>query len=122
MGFEHQVELADAGEIFLAAFRAYDVVPGNKGFILFVGPAVGLNFFPVGFGVILDQLIGAKTGVTFPAVHQRIVEGPDVTGSDPHLRVHQNRAVQTDVEFVFLYEFFPPGFLTLFLNSTPRGP
>ena len=110
-GFEHHVELANAGEILFAAHRAGNAVLGDVGFHLFVAPAVGLHFFTVRGAEILNQLVRAETSLASLAIHQRIVEAAHMPGSHPHFAVHQNRAVHARVVGIFLHEFAPPGAL-----------
>ena len=108
MGLEHQVKLADAGEVLLAAYRAYDVVLGNVLFKFFVRPAVaGLGTL----GEVLDQLVGTEARLARLAVHQRVVEAAHMAGRNPNLAVHQYRAVQTRVVGAFLNELLPPRLL-----------
>lgn len=105
MGLEHQVELADAGEILLAALRADDVVLGNVLLQLSVRPAVA------GFraaGEVFNQLVCTVARLTRLAVHQRVIEAADVTRRHPHFAVHQNSAVKPHVVLAFLHKFLPP--------------
>ena len=105
MGLEHQVELADAGEILLAALRADDVVLGNVLLQLSVRPAVA------GFraaGEVLNQLVCTVARLARLAVHQRVVEAADVTRRHPHFAVHQNCAVKPHIVLAFLHKFLPP--------------
>ena len=112
-GLEHQVELANAGEILLAADGADDVVLRDEAFKLLVRPAVaGL----LALGEVLDELVGAEAGLAGLAVHQRIVEAADVAGSHPHLAVHQDRAVQAGVVGALLHELAPPGLFHVVLE------
>ena len=55
------------------------------------------------------SLSARKRALHSLAVEQRIGEAADVAGSDPGLRVHQDRGVETDVIGAFLNEFLPPG-------------
>ena len=91
---------------------------GDVGFQLFVRPAVaGL----LAAGEVLDELVGAEAGLAGLAVHQRIVEAADVTGSHPDLAVHQNGAVQPGVVGAFLHELLPPGALDVVLVLHAQG-
>ena len=81
---------------------------GDVLFKLFVRPAVA-GFFAV--RKVLDQLVGAETGLAGLAVHQRIVEAADVAAGNPYFAVHQDGRVQTDVVLALLNEFLPPGAL-----------
>ncbi len=110
MGLEHQIELANAGEILFAANGANDVVLGDIFFQFGVGPAVA-GFIAV--GEILDELIRTEAGFARLAVHQRIVESADMAGSHPNFAIHQNGAVQTRIIGRFLNEFLPPGALDI---------
>ena len=93
----------------LAALGAGDVEILDHLLELGVLQAVHGGDFAFGFQEILDELVGAEAGFALAAVEQRIGEAADVTGSDPGLRVHQDRGVETDVIGAFLNEFLPPG-------------
>ena len=97
-------------------FRADKIIEDwchETGFQLGILPAVaGLG----ALGEVLNELVGAETGLTGLAVHQRIVEAADVAGSYPNLTVHQDRAVQTGVVGAFLHELLPPGLLDVVLE------
>ena len=58
--------------------------------------------------IIFNDLICTETFVTFLTVHQRITESSQMSGSDPCLRIHQDRTVNTYVVRVLLYKFLPP--------------
>ena len=118
IGLEHQVELTDAGEVLLAADRALDVMLGNVGFQLLIGPAVP-GFVPM--GKVFNQLIGTEASLAGFAVHQGIVEAAYVTGGHPHFPVHQNGAVQAGVVLAFLYKLLPPGLLHIILQLHTQG-
>ena len=121
VGLEHQIELADAGEVLLAAGGADDVVLRDEGLVLLVGPAVGLDLFALGMGPVLDQLVRAETRLAGLAVHQRIVEGAHVAAGYPDLAVHQDRAVEPDVVLALLHELLPPGPLDVVLELDAQG-
>ena len=57
---------------------------------------------------ILDQFIGTETLVTLFTIHQRIRKSTEMSGSNPCLRVHKNRAVNTDVVWILLNKLLPP--------------
>ncbi len=102
-GLEHQVELADIGEVGAAAVRAFDAVFLDEVHHLLVAPAVG------GFaGEVLNQLIRTVTGLAVFTVHERVRKSANMTGSDPNLRVHQDGAVQADIVWALLNKAFPP--------------
>ena len=118
MGLEHQVELADAGEVLLAAHGANDVVLGDVGLQLGVGPAVaGLG----ALGEVLDELVGAEAGLAGLAVHERVVEAAHVAGGYPYFPVHQDGAVQAGVVRAFLDKLLPPGLLDVVLQLHAQG-
>jgi len=48
--------------------------------------------------------------MTFFTIHKRIAETSEMTGSHPSLRVHKDRAVDTDIVWVLLYKLLPPCF------------
>ena len=100
---EHQVELADVGKIFAAAFRAGDAMLANICRHLVEAHAFGVS------ARVLDELVRAVTGMTVPAVHQRVGKAAHMAGGDPGLRVHQNGGIQANIVFGFLHELLPPG-------------
>ncbi len=109
-GLEHQVELADTGEIGLAAFRAGNVVLGDVLFEFFIAPAVDDDLrHTVGCMIIFNEFVRPKSGFAGLAVYQRVGESAHVSGCHPCLRVHQDRRVETDVVLGFLYKLSPPG-------------
>ena len=116
MGLEHHVELADAGEIVLAAGRAGNLLLLDEALELLVRPAVRLDLLTVGLRPVLDQLIRAKARLAGLAIHQRVVEVADVAARHPNLTVHQNRAVDADVVLVLLHELLPPRALDVVLE------
>ena len=78
-----------------------------------VGPSVtGL----LALGKILNELIRPEAGLAGLAVHQRIVKAAHMAAGNPHLAVHQNRAVQPGVVFAFLHKLLPPGLLHIVLQ------
>ena len=111
--FEHKVELSYAGKVALAAVRAGDFVVGDIFFHLFVGPAGDgkIEFFTA--DIIFYEIVGAVSCLTAFAVHERVGKTAYVTGSYPNVGIHENRAVETRVEGVFLNEFFPPSALDI---------
>ncbi len=113
MGFEHQIELADAGEILLSADGADDIVFLDVFFQLRIAPAVaGLS----AAGEVLDQLIGAEARLAGLAVHQRIVESAHMAGGHPHFAVHQDGTVQACVIRALLHKLLPPCLLDVVLE------
>ena len=102
-GLEHQVELADIGEIRLAAVRADDALFADVVHHLLIRPARDIRAVE-----ILDEIVCAVTRFALAAVHERIGESAEVTGGDPCLRVHEDRAVQTDIVRIGLHEEMPP--------------
>ena len=105
---EHQVELTDIGEIVAAAVGASDIVFLDVIEKLCVGPAAGIVGKIVFCCIILDELVGSVTCLAGFAVHERVSEALEVTGSNPGFLVHDDRAVKTNVVFGFLNEFLPP--------------
>ena len=104
-GLEHEVELADGGEVVLAAHGAEDVLmAGDEGVHLVEGHGVGVD---VG-ELLADELVGAVTRLARLAVQQGIGEAGDVPGRDPRLGVHDDRRVQTDVVRALLHELLEP--------------
>ena len=107
-GLEHQVELSDAGEVALAADGAGDLVIGDVFFHLGVVPAGDALLNALALHIVLDEVVGAVTGLAALAVHQGVGEASDVAACDPYVGVHQDRAVDAGVERIFLHEFLPP--------------
>ena len=107
---EHQVELTDISEIVLSAGRARDLMFFNKGSHLLLGPSVHRAFQldPFFFAVVFDQFICTETLMALLAVHQRVAESSQMSGSHPCLRVHQDRAVNAYIVRILLHELFPP--------------
>ena len=81
-GAEHQVKAAGFGEV-AAALRA-------------------------DFGC---QLVGPKTAVAVPALHQGVGEVLYVAAGNPHLRRHQNGGIQAHHIIPLYDDRLPPGFL-----------
>ena len=120
---EHQVELTDIREVVLAARRAADVLLVDEALHLGLREGVdGLRQLLAGLGtVVLDELIGAEALMALAAVHQRVGEAAEVAGSDPRLRVHEDRAVEADVIRVLLHELLPPGALDVVFHLDAEG-
>ena len=66
--------------------------------------------------VIFNKLIGAMPCAAGLTVHKRIGEAAYVTRGDPGFGVHNNSRIESDVIFVFLNEFFPPGLFNVILE------
>ena len=117
VGLEHQVELAYIGEVALAADRAGDIMLADEGDHLLVGHGLGGDALQRVLGQpVLDQLVRAVAALAAFAVYERVVEGRDVAGCHPDLRVHEYRTVEPHVVGVFLHEFLPPGPLDVVLE------
>ena len=116
MRLEHQIELADIREVVLAAVRTRNLLFFDIGSKLIVGPAFDRFLASVFVHIFFDKLVGAEARLAGLAVHERIVEAPDVTGSDPGLRVHQNRGVKPYVVRGLLDKLLPPGFFDVVLH------
>ncbi len=120
---EHQVELADIGEVVLAAGGAGDVLLLHKVLHLLLGEGVdGLaELKAVLVAPVLDQLIGAEALLALLAVHQRIGEAGQVTAGHPGLGVHEDGGVLPHVVGVLLDKFLPPGLLDVVLQLHAQG-
>ena len=101
-GLEHQIELADIGEIGRAAIRAFDIVLADIFTHLLKGHAVRIA------AGILNELIGTMARFAVLAVHERIGEAAHMARRHPHLRIHQNRGIQTDIVRAFLHKLLHP--------------
>ena len=112
-GLEHQVELADGGEVMLAADGADDVlVLGDE--LVHLVKAHGID---VDLRVLVpDELVGAVACLAGAAVQQRVGEAGDVAGGDPSLGVHDDGRIQTNVVRAFLHEFLQPSLLDVVLE------
>ena len=116
----------------LAAGRAGNLVLKDEPLHLFIFPSVDraerLLIRTVGFlirlrdrdlivmAVVFDQLVRAESFMALLAVHQRIGEGAEMAGCDPCLRIHENRAVETDIVRILLDKFLPPCLLYVILE------
>ena len=102
----------------LATAWAADVVVIDVFLHFFLRPRVyaALNGDAVLCHVILDQLVGTETLLTCLAVHQRIRETAQMSGSYPGLGVHKDGTVNADVVRALLHEFLPPCFLYVVLQ------
>ena len=107
-GLEHQIEFPDCRKIGRSAIRADNMVLLDVIVHLVVRPAGGIDVKPVFEGIILNQLVRTVTAAAHLAIHQRIGKAAEMSGCNPCLRIHNNRAVQSDVIFTFLYKLFPP--------------
>ena len=120
---EHQVKLADVGEVVLAAGGAGDIVLLDEVLHLLLGERVdGLGQLDrLLMAELLDQLVGAEALLALAAVHQRIGEAREVAAGDPRLRVHEDGGVLADVVGVLLHELLPPGLLDVVLQLDAEG-
>ena len=114
---EHKVELTDTGEVMLTAGRTWNLMLLDEGFHLFLRHRIRgtTDIDTVRLCEVLDQLICTETLVALLTVHQRIGEGCEMSGCNPGLRIHQDRAVDTDVIFGLLDKLLPPGSLYVVL-------
>ena len=114
-------KLADIRKVRLPAAGAGDAVVADKGNQIVAGHRLDVY---VGAFLLLapafHQLVGAVAHFAGLAVDQRVVEGGDVAGSNPHLGVHQDRGVKSHIIGIFLHEFFPPGALDVVLELHPE--
>ena len=102
----------------LAAARTADVIVINVLFHLLLGPAVygTLDLDVVLCHIVLDELICTETLFTALAVHQRVREAANMTGSNPGHRVHQDRGVKTYIVLALLHKFLAPCCLDVVLE------
>ncbi len=107
---EHQIELTDIGPVKTAAGRAGNLELVDEAHHFVIAPAVdtAVERHIMCLRVVLDQIVSAKTFAAGLAVHQRIRESGQMSGCDPGLRIHEDRAVNTDVCVRFLHELSPP--------------
>ena len=117
-GLEHQIELTDVGPVELTAGRAGNLELIDKAHHFIVGPSVNRSVQRqlVLMCIALNQLIRTETLSAGLAVHQRIREARQMSGCNPGLGVHQNRAVHTDVGRGLLHKLSPPCLLYVVLQ------
>ena len=110
---EHQIEFPDVREIVLAAARTRNLMLIDEIHHLLMRPCVYAFFQlnPVFCRIIFNQFICTETLLTLFTVHQRVTEVSEMSGSNPCLRIHQNRTVYADIVRIFLNKFLPPCFL-----------
>ena len=92
MGLEHEVELADVGEVRLAAAGAdHAVVPdeGTSSSLVMASTFTSSRPFSAHQ---LDELVGPVAHLAGLAVDEGIVEGGYMAGGHPHLGVHEDGA------------------------------
>ena len=102
-GFKHKVERTDVGKVMGAAHRAGNAFFINKGAHTVKIPAFGVNA-----GLVGNKLVGSVAGLTVLAVHKRVGKSAHVAGGHPHLGIHKNCGVKTDVIRAFLNKGLPP--------------
>ena len=96
-GLEHQVELADVGEVVLAAGGAGDLVPVDEGHLLL---AEGVYGFLQGAAVLAHQpsmSLSARKRSCSPCSPSGIGEAAHMAGGHPGLGVHEDGGVQAHV-------------------------
>ena len=117
-GLKHQVELADGGEVVLAAHRAHHILMlRNESIHLIEIHGVGVDLRMS----VADELIGAVPGLAALAIQQRIGKTRHMAGGHPGLRVHKDGRVQPNVGGALLDEFFPPGALNVVFQLHTQG-
>ena len=116
MRLEHQVKLADIGEIALAAHGAGDALFADEGDHVLVRHGLDVHAGVVFLGPFLNELVRAVPGVAALTVDQRIVEGRHVAGGHPDLRIHENGGVETHVVGILLHKLLPPRALDVVLQ------
>ena len=119
-GLEHQVELADGGEVMLAADRAdHFLMLGDESVHLVKSHGVHVHILAL--LTVGNELVGTVAALAGAAVQQRVREAGHVTGSDPGLGVHQDGGVQAHVVGAFLHELLQPGLLDVVLELNAQG-
>ena len=102
-GLEHQVKLPNVSEIRLSAIWTRNLLFPDVVHHFFIRPASRICTVKV-----FNQVICSVASLAGFAVHERVREATEVTGSDPSLWIHQNGTVQTDIIGAFLNELLPP--------------
>ena len=117
-GLEHQVELADGGEVMLAADGADDVlVLGDE--LVHLIEAHGID---IDLRVLLaNELIGAVACLAGAAVQQGVREAGHMAGGHPCLGVHDDGSIQTHVIGAFLHKLFQPCLFDVVLELHAKG-
>ena len=120
-GFEHEVELADVGEVMLAAAGAGDLLFPDEGDQVLLGHGLHVHVQAVLLDIALHQLVGPVAHLAGLAVDEGVVERGHVPGGDPDLGVHEDGGVQPHVVGVLLDELLPPGALDVVFELHAQG-
>ena len=96
----------------LAAGRTGDVMLVDKVLHFSLSESVDcLRKLKVIFGCpVFDDFVRTESLFALLAVHKRVGEAAEMSGSYPCLRIHEDSCVKTYVIFILLDEFFPPCF------------
>ena len=85
-GLEHQVELTDVGPVVLAAGRACDVSCSSMNASISAWLMASTLLTEIGVVLstpVLNDLVGTEALLALLAVHQRVREAANMTGSNP---------------------------------------
>ena len=120
LGLEHQVEVADGGEVVLAADGADNILVLLDEGIHLLG-VHGIHIHSLAAFGSGDQLVSPLTGAAALAVHQGVGEGAHVAGGDPGGGVHDDGGIQAHVVVGFLDELLQPCLLDVVLEFHTQG-
>ena len=115
-GLEHKVELADGSEVALAAHGAKDALLADVVLHLLVRPARYVLLDALPLHVVLDEVVGAVTGLAGLAVHERIRKSAEMPGRLPDGGVHEYGAVHANIVGALGDELLPPSRLDIVLE------
>ncbi len=105
-----------------ATGRAGNLMLINKLFHFIIAPAIHSCLGHIVLcNIILNQFICTETLLAFLTIHQRVTKTPNVTGSHPSLRVHQDCAIHTNIKWAFLNKFLPPSFFNIVFQLNTNG-
>ena len=120
LGLEHQVKLADGGEVVLAAVGANHIgVLGNE--LVHFLKAHGIHIDTLAGLGGLNELVRPLTGAAALAVHQGVREVAHVAGGDPGLGVHQNGGIQAHVVGGLLNKLLHPSLFDVVFEFHTQG-
>ena len=119
-GLEHQVELADGGEVMLAADGADDLGVGGDELVHLV-KSHGIDVHALALLTLGDELVRAVAALAGAAVQQRVREAGHVAGGHPGLGVHDDGCIQAHIVGALLHELLQPCLLDVVLELNAQG-
>ncbi len=119
--FKHQIEFAYIGIIAFAAVGAWHFVFTDEFSHIFLCHGLNRDIKRFLFYKITDEIIGTVTHFAGFAVNKRVVEGRNMAGCNPNLRVHKYGTVNSDVIFRLLHKLLPPCAFNIVLQLRAEG-